>query len=115
MIGLTTERRTLYERINKRVDKMMEDGLLDEAKNIYDLNIRTKAVLTPIGYKELFGYFDGSKKLEECLDEIKQSSRRYAKRQYTWFNNQMNVNWFEVDFTSFDKTIYEIEEYIKRC
>ena len=84
-------------------------------KQIYDSNVRTKAVMTPIGYKELFDYFDGNKSLEECIDLIKQRSRRYAKRQYTWFNNQMNVNWFEVDFTSFNKTIYEIEEYIKRC
>lgn len=115
MIGLTTERRTLYERINKRVDKMMEDGLLEEAKNIYQSNIRTKAVMTPIGYKELFDYFDGSKTLDECLDKMKQNSRRYAKRQYTWFRNQMDVKWFDVNFGDFDKTVVEVEEHIKRC
>lgn len=115
IIGLTTSRDILYERINNRVDKMINDGLLEEAKNIYDSSIWTKAVLTPIGYKELFSYFDGNKSLEECLDNIKQNSRRYAKRQYTWFRNQMNVKWFDVNFIDFDKTVTEIEEYIKRC
>ena len=112
-IGLTTDRQTLYDRINKRVDIMIENGLLEEAKKIYESNIRTKAVLTPIGYKELFPYFSHEKSLEECLDLIKQNSRRYAKRQYTWFNNQMNVKWFNTDFNNFSNTVMEIEEYIK--
>ena len=103
-IGLTTDRDVLYERINKRVDVMVNEGLLEEAKKIYESNIRTKAVLTPIGYKELFPYFDDTKSLEECLDLIKQNSRKYAKRQYTWFNNQMKIDWFNVD---------EVYDYIK--
>ena len=111
-IGLTTGRENLYNRINKRVDIMVEDGLLDEAKKIYDSNIRTKAILTPIGYKELFPYFNKEKSLDECLDLIKQNSRRYAKRQYTWFNNQMNINWFDVDFDNFGNTVKKIEDYI---
>ena len=111
-IGLTTERNILYDRINKRVDVMVKDGLLEEAKKIYDSNIRTKAVMTPIGYKELFPYFENKKSLEECLDLIKQNSRKYAKRQYTWFNNQMKVNWFNVDFDNFDNTIKEVYNYI---
>ena len=112
-IGLTTDRDILYERINKRVDVMVSEGLLDEAKKIYDSNIRTKAILTPIGYKELFPYFDNTKSLEECLDLIKQNSRKYAKRQYTWFNNQMKINWFNVDFNNFNNTINEVYDYIK--
>lgn len=112
-IGLTTDRETLYNRINQRVDIMIENGLLEEAKQIFDSNIRTKAVLTPIGYKELFPYFNKEKSLEECLSLIKQNSRRYAKRQYTWFNNQMNVKWFDVDFNNFDNTVKEVEDYIK--
>ena len=112
IIGLTTDRTVLYERINQRVDKMLSDGLLDEAKMIYDSNIRTKAVLTPIGYKELFPYFENKGSLEECLDKIKQNSRRYAKRQYTWFRNQMNVKWFDVDFNNFSNTVEEVESYI---
>ena len=112
-IGLTTDRETLYNRINKRVDTMVENGLLEEAKRIYESNIRTKAVLTPIGYKELFPYFSHEKSLDECLNLIKQNSRRYAKRQYTWFNNQMNVKWFNTDFNNFDNTVIEVKEYIK--
>lgn len=112
-IGLTTTREILYERINKRVDKMVELGLLEEAKKIYDSNIRTKAVLTPIGYKELFPYFDGKQTLDSCFEEIKKNSRHYAKRQFTWFHNSMNVNWFTVDFEYFDNTIEEVYQYIQ--
>ena len=113
-IGLTTDRDILYERINQRVDAMFQEGLLDEAKTIFDLGIRTKAVMTPIGYKELFPYFTNDATLEECCDLIKRNSRKYAKRQYTWFNNQMKVVWFNVNFKDFSKTIDEVYEYIKK-
>ncbi len=113
-IGLTTKRDVLYERINKRVDKMVEEGLLVEAKKIYDSNVRSKAVMTPIGYKELFPYFEGRSNLNDCLEEIKHNSRKYSKRQYTWFNNQMNVTWFDVNFDDFNKTINEVYDYIKK-
>lgn len=113
-IGLTTSREILYNRINNRVDDMVEVGLIDEAKKIYDSKIRTKAIITPIGYKELFPYFEGKESLEKCLDLIKQRSRNYAKKQYTWFNNQMNITWFDVCFDDFNKTINEVEEYIKK-
>lgn len=112
-IGLTTDRETLYNNINLRVDKMFEIGLLNEAKNIYNTNIRTKAVMTPIGYKELFAYFDNKIELSEATRLIKQNSRRYAKRQYTWFKNQMNINWFDVDFNDFSKTVDDVYNYIK--
>lgn len=111
-IGLTTDRDNLYERINNRVDRMISDGLLDEAKSLYDLNIRTKAVMTPIGYKELFEYFDGNISLEEAIEEIKSRSRKYAKRQYTWFNHQMDLKWFEVNYDDFSKTEEDIYHYI---
>ena len=111
-IGLTTDRITLYDRINKRVDLMVKEGLIDEAKKLYDSGIKTKAVMTPIGYKELFEYFDGNKTLDESIELIKQRSRRYAKRQYTWFNNQMSINWFNVDFTNFNNTAEEIKKFI---
>lgn len=112
-IGLTTSRDILYNRINERVDKMVDEGLILEAKNIYKTNIRNKAVLTPIGYKELFEYFDNNMSLEESLELIKKRSRHYAKRQYTWFNNQMNINWFNVDFNDFNNTVNEVLEFIK--
>lgn len=113
IIGLTTNRKELYERINNRVDQMIEMGLLEEAKKIYVSNIRTKAIMTPIGYKELFPYFDKTESLETCLTKIKQNSRHYAKRQYTWFNNQMNVKWFDVDFNNFDNTINSVIDYLE--
>ena len=113
-IGLTTSREVLYDRINKRVDKMVENGLLEEALEIYNSHIRTKAVMTPIGYKELFEYFDKNKELDECLDLIKQRSRNYAKRQYTWFNHQINTNWINVDFNNFDNTVQEALNLINK-
>lgn len=113
-IGLTTSRDILYERINKRVDSMISNGLIDEAKRIYSTGIRSKAVMTPIGYKELFDYFDGNSDLDSCIDIIKQRSRNYAKRQYTWFNNQMNVNWFDVDFNCFSNTVDKVINYIDK-
>ena len=112
-IGLTTDRQKLYEKINNRVDKMVELGLIEEAKKIYDTKIISKAVMTPIGYKELFPYFENKCKLNECIEKIKQKSRNYAKRQYTWFNNQMNIKWFNVDYDNFDKTIEEVYKYIE--
>jgi len=113
-IGLTTDRENLYEKINSRVDKMVNNGLLDEAKNIYDTNIRSKAVMTPIGYKELFPYFEGKRNLDECLEEIKKNSRHYAKRQYTFFNHQLPVVWFEVDYNNFNNTVESVYNYITK-
>lgn len=113
-IGLTTDREVLYERINKRVYTMMEQGLLEEAKEIYDSNIRTKAVLTPIGYKELFPYFEQQCTLEEAINTIQQNSRRYAKRQFTWFHHQIPVHWFSVHYEDFNKTVNEVLNYIKQ-
>ena len=113
-IGLTCDRDVLYDRINKRVDIMLQNGLLEEAKKIYDTNIRSKAVLTPIGYKELFSYFDRNITLEESIELIKQRSRKYAKRQYTWNKHQINVNWFNVDFNNFDNTINEILNFLNK-
>ncbi len=111
-IGLTTSREKLYDRINKRVDKMVEDGLLDEVKSLYDEGIRSKAIMTGIGYKELYEYFDNKISLDEAIELIKSRSRHYAKRQYTWFNNQMDIKWFDVDFSCFDNTVDEVIKYI---
>ena len=111
-IGLTTDRENLYDRINKRVDLMVKNGLLDEAKKIFESNVRTKAVLTPIGYKELFPYFEDKASLEDCLNLIKQNSRRYAKRQYTWNNHQIPVVWFNTNYDDFNKTVEEVKKYI---
>ncbi len=113
IIGLTTERELLYERINKRVDVMVTNGLLDEAKHFYDQKIKTKPLMGGIGYKELYDYFDSKVSLSDALDKIKQNSRHYAKRQYTFFNNQLDVKWFDVDFYNFNNTINNIINYIE--
>ena len=114
-IGLTTERDNLYEIINKRVDKMVDNGLISEVKSFYDKNIRSKSIMTGIGYKELYSYFDQEISLEEAIDLIKKNSRHLAKRQYTFFNNQFdNIKWFETNYKDFSKTVDEVYEYIKR-
>ena len=111
-IGLTTDRELLYDRINKRVDVMIENGLLDEVKSFYDKDMRYKPLLGGIGYKELFNYYDGEGSLEEAIELIKRNSRRYAKRQYTFFNNQFDIKWFSVNFDNFDETILDVCNYI---
>ena len=113
VIGLTTDRKTLYKKINERVYKMLELGLVNEVKKFYNSNIRSKALLTGIGYKEIYSYLDGKITLDEAIDLIKKNSRHYAKRQYTWFNHQMNVKWFDTCYNDFNKTISEVEEYIE--
>lgn len=112
-IGLTTDRELLYKKINKRVDVMLNNGLLKEAKELYDKKIYSKAIMTPIGYKELFMYFNNEISFDEAIDLIKQRSRKYAKRQYTWINNQMDVKWFNTDFENFNNTLEEVIKYIK--
>ena len=115
VIGLTTSRDKLYGIINSRVDKMIDNGLIDEVKYFYDNNVFTKPLISGIGYKELYKYFDNEISLEESIDLIKKNSRHYAKRQYTFFNNQMSVKWFNVCFDNFNNTINEVYNYIKEC
>ncbi len=112
-IGLTTDRKHLYEIINKRVDIMIKEGLLDEVKYFYDKKISTKPLINGIGYKELYKYFNNEITKEEAIELIKRNSRRYAKRQYTFLNNQFdNIKWFNVDFNNFINTIKEVENYL---
>ena len=111
-VGLTTDREILYDRINKRVDIMLDNGLLNEVKSFYDKDMRYKPLLGGIGYKELYSYYDGNINLEEAINLIKRNSRRYAKRQYTFFNNQFDIKWFNVNFDDFDKTILDVCKYI---
>ena len=114
MIGLTTFRKNLYDIINNRVDKMIEEGLIDEVKSFYDKGIRSKAIMTGIGYKELYSFFDKEITLEEAIELIKKNSRHLAKRQYTFFNNQFNdIKWFNTDYDNFSNTINEVYDYIK--
>lgn len=94
LIGLTTDREVLYNRINQRVDVMMAEGLLDEAKMVYELDCPQAS--QGIGYKEFFPYFEGKCSLEKSVEEVKQHSRQYAKRQLTWFRNRMPVEWWDI-------------------
>lgn len=112
-IGLTTDRRILYDKINTRVDIMIKDGLLNEVKAFYDKNVRTKPLLNAIGYREIYSYFDGNISLEEAIDKIKQNSRHYAKRQYTFFNHQLPIVWFETNYNNFNNTVEEVIDYIE--
>ena len=113
-IGLTTTRDSLYKIIDNRVDKMIEDGLIDEVEELYKKNIHSKAINTGIGYKELYKYFDKEISLDEAVSLIKKNSRHYAKRQYTFFNNQMNIKWFNTNYEDFSLTVEEVYNYIKR-
>lgn len=111
-IGLTTSRDKLYDLINKRVDNMINEGLINEVKYFYDNNLIERPLLTGIGYKEVISYFKGDISYEKMVELIKKNSRHYAKRQYTFMNNKMDIKWFEVCFSDFNKTVFEIEDYI---
>ncbi len=112
LIGLKCDRVTLYDKANKRVDKMFESGLLEEAQKLYNMNLKNFSNI--IGYKELELYFKGNITLDESKELIKQNTRKYAKRQFTWFNNQMkDITWFDVDYDNFDNTINEVKNYLE--
>lgn len=112
-IGLTAEREILYDRINRRLDEMAID-LIDEVKPYYLKNVRTKALMNGIGYKELYPFFSNEESLRSCIEKIKQNSRHYAKRQYTWFQNQMDICWFQVCYDDFTKTINDVVMMIEK-
>ncbi len=113
VIGLTTDRNIIYDRINDRVDKMLENGLLSEVESLKDEYETSRILNSGIGYKEFKEYLFGDKKLDEVINEIKKDSRHFAKRQYTFFNNQFDVKWFDVDFLNFNNTINKVYKYIK--
>lgn len=104
-IGLNTDRAKLYERINLRVDQMIEAGLVDEVRSL--LSFKGLNALNTVGYTELFNYLDGDVTLPEAIASIKQNTRRFAKRQLTWFRKDQETKWFEPDQT------VEIIHYIK--
>ena len=112
VIGLTTDRETLYDRINKRVDIMMDNGLLNEIESLKDYYKTSRILNSGIGYKEFNDYLFNNKSLDDVVEEIKQNSRRFAKRQYTFFNHQFNTNWFETDFNNFNNTIVVVYNFI---
>lgn len=103
-IGLDVDREKLYENINHRVDIMVDNGLIDEAKAL--ISFRHLNPLNTVGYTELFGYFDGKLTLEEAIAQIKQNTRRFAKRQLTWFKKSAEITWFKP--TQFDQIIHHV-------
>ncbi|AWM14577.1 tRNA (adenosine(37)-N6)-dimethylallyltransferase MiaA [Flavobacterium sediminis] len=110
IIGLQADREKMYERINLRVDNMMQEGLLEEAKKLYP-NKHLNALQT-VGYRELFDYFDRKITLAEAIEQIKTNTRRFAKRQITWFKRTENVHWFDY-LTAVTEIIAVIEKQIK--
>ena len=94
-IGLNRDREELYNRINQRVDQMMTDGLLDEAQRLYPM--RHMNALNTVGYKEMFAYIDGTWTLEEAVERIKGNTRRYARKQLTWYKKDEQIRWFHPD------------------
>lgn len=111
LIGLTAPKEELYEYLNKRVEIMMCDGFIEEARNLYNAGL-TKAE-NLIGYKEFMEYFRGNMELVDAVDSTKRRTRKYAKRQYTWIKNQFeNVKWFQINYNNFDETIKKVEDYL---
>ena len=112
VIFLYDDREQLYERINKRVDQMIKNGLIEEAKYLYDHNLLSKTSKATIGYKELFLYFNNEISLDEAIDLIKKNSRHYAKRQITWFNNKEDVTKIKINIKDFNQTEEEVKKII---
>ena len=109
MIGLNTERALLYQRINQRVDSMLEEGLLEEARFAYELG--EVQASQGIGYKEFYPYFKGEESLENVVEQLKMNSRRYAKRQLTWFRNRLDAHWF--DLLAESSSMEQIDQLIR--
>jgi len=113
LVGLTMERSKLYNRINKRVDMMMEAGLLDEARSLFEKGLENSQAAQAIGYKEFFDYFRGKITLDEAVEKLKQNTRHFAKRQMTWFNNKMDIQWFDLtNENEYVKNFEKIYSYI---
>ena len=114
IIGINfTDRQKLYDRINLRVDLMINNGLLDEAKSTYNLR-NNKGAFQAIGHKELYDYFDGNLNLEQAVANLKMQTRRYAKRQLTWFKRVENVKWFYPDSEDYlDNIIATCKQFLK--
>lgn len=112
-IGLTTDRIFLYNKIDTRVDEMLKNGLINEVKKLYTINPNSRILNSAIGYKEVIKYLNNEISLDECINLIKKNSRHYAKRQYTWFNNKMNIKWFNTNYSNFNLTTDEVVNYIE--
>ncbi|WP_017727407.1 tRNA (adenosine(37)-N6)-dimethylallyltransferase MiaA [Halalkalibacterium ligniniphilum] len=113
MIGLTMEREVLYDRINRRVDRMIEQGLLEEARSLYKSGVRNCQSVQAIGYKEVYEFLEGHVSLTEAIEMLKRNSRRYAKRQLTWFRNKADVTWFDMTNGLSQQKFQEMKDLIE--
>ena len=102
----------LYDRINKRVDIMLEEGLLDEAERVINSDLSYTSIKA-IGYKELIPYFKENKNLNDCVEKLKMETRRYAKRQLTWLRRDKNIKWYEADNSDFESFFNNLSECIE--
>ena len=116
LVGLFMDRKILYERINQRVDEMISEGLVEEVKDLLDKGYTKNLVsMQAIGYKEIIDYIEGNSTLEEAVNVLKRNTRRFAKRQYTWFLKDENVKWFEIeDIKQIDLTVDEIYDFLSK-
>ena len=114
IVGLTAPRDIVYDRINKRVEKMVEEGLVDEVVSLKDAYQNTRVLSSAIGYKEFIPYLFEDECLEDVIKRIQLDSRHYAKRQYTFFNHQFEAHWYDVNFDDFNQTIEAIYKDIKK-
>ena len=114
IVGLTAPRDIVYDRINKRVEKMVEEGLVDEVVSLKDAYQNSRVLSSAIGYKEFIPYLFEDECLEDVIKRIQLDSRHYAKRQYTFFNHQFEAHWYDVNFDDFNQTIEAIYKDIKK-
>jgi tRNA dimethylallyltransferase len=114
MFGLTMNREKLYRRIDQRVNNMIEGGLIQEVKKLIDIGISDKSIaMQGLGYKEMLEYFSGTKTIDEVTDIIKRDSRRYAKRQLTWFRRNASINWIDIEEDEKDDALKKIINYLE--
>lgn len=108
IIGLEMDREALYNQINHRVDQMIENGLVAEVRRLYEQGYEHTQAMKAIGYKEMIPFIKGETDLETAVNLLKRNSRRYAKRQYTWFKNKLKINWYDLSKAKYDTIVNEI-------
>ena len=112
IIGLEMERKTLYNQINHRVDQMVHHGLVEEVRTLYNQGYEATQAMKAIGYKEIIPYIKGETDSDTAVDLLKRNSRRYAKRQYTWFKNKMNIDWYNLSEEKYDTIVCKIVAHL---
>lgn len=113
IIALTMDRDKLKNRINNRIDIMIESGLMEEINYLFSEYSLNSHCFQGIGYKEFIPYYNGQKSLEECIEDVKTHTKQFAKRQYTWFRHQLPVNWYDIEDENYPQNVYaDIKEFL---